>query len=113
MTLPFLGSMSASGFEHSWYFLFLLVVIGFGALYVVVQVLRGKRMLRFANTLRQADELLAPRVTPELIADIVGMIPDAWLHDSTVAAQRQDYARYLEARIASPRAFAEEALRVR
>jgi hypothetical protein len=54
-------------------------------------------------------------VTPELIADIVGMIPDAWLHDSAsaVTAQRQDYARYLEARIASPRAFAEEALRVR
>jgi hypothetical protein len=72
-------------------------------------------LLRFAGSLKQADELLAPRVTPELIADIVGMIPDAWLHDSAsaVTAQRQDYARYLEARIASPRAFAEEALRVR
>ena len=38
MTLPFLGSMSASGFEHRWYFLFLLVVLGFVALYVVAQV---------------------------------------------------------------------------
>jgi len=68
-------------------------------------------LLRFASSLRQADELLAPRVTPELIADIVGMIPDAWLTD--IATQRQDYARYLQARITAPRAFAEEALRVR
>jgi Ca-activated chloride channel family protein len=66
MTLPFLGSMSASGFEHSWYFLFLLVVIGFGALYVVVQVLRGKRMLRFANL--------------ELLESVAPQRPSWWRH---------------------------------
>ena len=70
-------------------------------------------LLRFAGAaaLRQADELLSARVTPALLEDIVGMIPDAWLIDLTT--QRQDYARYLQARIAAPRAFAEEALRGR
>ncbi|MGB5149941.1 MAG: VWA domain-containing protein [Mycobacterium sp.] len=49
MTLPLLGPMSLSGFEHKWYFLFLLVVLGLVGLYVVVQMARQKRILRFAN----------------------------------------------------------------
>ncbi|RFD25713.1 hypothetical protein MUBE_07770 [Mycobacterium uberis] len=49
MTLPLLGPMSLSGFEHSWFFLFILVVLGLAALYVVMQVARQRRMLRFAN----------------------------------------------------------------
>jgi Ca-activated chloride channel family protein len=49
MTLPLLGPMTLSGFENPWYFLFLLVVLGVVGLYVVVQMKRQKRMLRFAN----------------------------------------------------------------
>jgi Ca-activated chloride channel family protein len=49
MTLPLLGPMTLSGFEHAWYFLFLLVVLVVVGLYVVVQMRRQKRMLRFAN----------------------------------------------------------------
>ncbi|MDT5360668.1 MAG: Ca-activated chloride channel [Mycobacterium sp.] len=49
MTLPLLGPMTLSGFEHPWYFLFLLVILGVVGLYVVVQMTRQKRMLRFAN----------------------------------------------------------------
>jgi Ca-activated chloride channel family protein len=49
MTLPLLGPMTLSGFEHAWYFLFLLVVLAVIGLYVVVQMRRQKRMLRFAN----------------------------------------------------------------
>jgi Ca-activated chloride channel family protein len=49
MTLPLLGPMTLSGFEHAWYFLFLLVVLAVVGLYVVVQMRRQKRMLRFAN----------------------------------------------------------------
>jgi Ca-activated chloride channel homolog len=49
MTLPLLGPMTLSGFEHAWYFLFLLVVLAVVGLYVVMQMRRRKRMLRFAN----------------------------------------------------------------
>lgn len=69
-------------------------------------------LLRFATSpaLRQADERFAPLVTAELVDEIVGMIPDAWLNDLT---RREDYVRYLQARVQAPRAFVEEALRVR
>ena len=49
MTLPILGPISLSGFQHAWFFLFLLVVAGLVALYVIAQVARQRRVLRFAN----------------------------------------------------------------
>jgi Ca-activated chloride channel homolog len=51
--------MSLSGFEHVWYFLFLLVVLAVIGLYVVVQMARQKRMLRFANM--ELLESVAPK----------------------------------------------------
>src|SRR6201990_2514602 len=59
MTLPLLGPMTLSGFEHAWFFLFLLVVLAIVALYVVVQLARHKRMLRFANM--ELLESVAPK----------------------------------------------------
>jgi Ca-activated chloride channel homolog len=50
MTVPLLGTMTLSGFAHPWWFLFLLVVVVVAALYVVMQLARQRRMLRFANT---------------------------------------------------------------
>jgi Ca-activated chloride channel family protein len=70
MTLPLLGPMTLSGFAHSWFFLFLLVVAGLVALYLVVQAARHKRMLRFANM-----ELLE-RVAPKR--------PSRWRHLSAI-----------------------------
>jgi Ca-activated chloride channel family protein len=49
MTAPMLGTLTASGFAHKWYFLFFLVVLGLVGLYVGVQLSRHRRMLRFAN----------------------------------------------------------------
>jgi Ca-activated chloride channel family protein len=49
MTLPLLGPMSLSGFAHKWYFLFLLVVLAVVGFYIVVQLARRRRVLRFAN----------------------------------------------------------------
>jgi Ca-activated chloride channel family protein len=49
MTVPVLGPFALSGFAHDWYFLFLIVVAGIVALYVVVQLSRRRRVLRFAN----------------------------------------------------------------
>jgi Ca-activated chloride channel family protein len=59
MTLPFFGPMSLSGFAHSWFFLALIVVVGLAALYVVLQLARQRRMLRFANM--ELLESVAPK----------------------------------------------------
>jgi Ca-activated chloride channel family protein len=59
MTLPLLGPLSLSGFEHPWAFLFLLAVLALIGVYVVVQMARQKRMLRFANM--ELLESVAPK----------------------------------------------------
>jgi Ca-activated chloride channel family protein len=66
MTLPLLGPMTLSGFEHVWFFLFLLAVLGLIGLYIVVQLARHKRMLRFANL--------------ELLESVAPKRPSRWRH---------------------------------
>ncbi|BBX36877.1 hypothetical protein MMAG44476_09107 [Mycolicibacterium mageritense DSM 44476 = CIP 104973] len=66
MTLPLLGPMSLSGFAHAWWFLFLFVVIGLVALYIVMQLRRKQRMLRFANM--------------ELLESVAPKQPTRWRH---------------------------------
>src|SRR3954466_4809606 len=70
MTLPLLGPMTLSGFEHVWFFLFLFVVVGLIGLYIVVQVARQKRMLRFANM--------------ELLESVAPKRPSRWRHLSAI-----------------------------
>ena len=66
MTLPLLGPMTLSGFEHAWFFLFLLVVLAIVALYILVQVARQRRMLRFANM--------------DLLQSVAPKSPNRWRH---------------------------------
>ncbi|WP_297736658.1 VWA domain-containing protein [Mycobacterium sp.] len=66
MTLPLLGPITMSGFEHVWFFLFLLVVLGLIGLYIVVQLARHRRMLRFANM--------------ELLESVAPKRPSRWRH---------------------------------
>lgn len=66
MTLPLLGPMTLSGFEHSWFFLFLLVIAALVALYVVLRLARQRRMLRFANM--------------ELLESVAPKRPSKWRH---------------------------------
>jgi hypothetical protein len=70
-------------------------------------------LLSFADALREADAALAPRLTPQLLADIAGLIPDEWLGNvapfSDVAVHRSAYVAYLLKRLEPPRAFVEEA----
>src|SRR3954467_10563309 len=70
MTFPLLGPMSLSGFEHSWFFLFLLAVAALIALYVVLQLARQRRMLRFANM--------------ELLESVAPKRPARWRHLSAI-----------------------------
>src|ERR1700676_4589343 len=66
MTLPLLGPMTLSGFQHQWYFLFLLVILGLVGLYIIVQLARQKRILRFANM--------------ELLESVAPQRPNRWRH---------------------------------
>lgn len=49
MKVPLLGPVSLTGFEHAWFFLFLLAVLLLIGIYVVQQFARRRRVLRFAN----------------------------------------------------------------
>jgi Ca-activated chloride channel homolog len=66
MTLPLLGPMTLSGFEHNWYFIFLLVILGLVGLYIIAQLARQRRILRFANM--------------ELLESVAPQRPSRWRH---------------------------------
>jgi hypothetical protein len=74
-------------------------------------------LLPFASELEAVDARLAALLTPELIAAIVALIPDAWLRDEPTFAnpdaQRAAYRDYLTRRLSAPRAFVQEAVRAR
>ncbi|MGV0750757.1 MULTISPECIES: VWA domain-containing protein [Mycobacteriaceae] len=70
MTLPLLGPMTLTGFAHPWFFLFLLVILGLIALYILMQVARHRRILRFANM--------------ELLESVAPKSPTRWRHLSAI-----------------------------
>jgi len=64
-------------------------------------------LLRFADAIEEADTVLCPRFTRKAIDEVIALVPSEW----TPHAAR--YTDYFMARLASPRAFAEEARRAR
>jgi hypothetical protein len=67
-------------------------------------------LLPFAGALEEIDAALAARLTPDVLRDIVALVPDAWMEGP---AQRAAYIEYLTRRLEKPRAFVEEAIRAR
>jgi hypothetical protein len=74
-------------------------------------------LLPFAGDLAAADAALAARLDAAVIAAVVALIPDTWLEDEPLFADKAEhraaYASYLTRRLEAPRAFAEEAARAR
>jgi hypothetical protein len=74
-------------------------------------------LLPAASMLAEVDGELAAKLAPQIIADIVALIPDAWLIGEAAfadaASQRAAYVEYLTLRLEAPRAFVAEALRAR
>jgi HipA-like protein len=72
---------------------------------------------RAATMVDSVDATMAGRLTPDIIAGIVDLIPASWLGDGASAGEeatyRAGYRDYLLDRLASPRAFVEEAVRGR
>src|SRR5262249_34692664 len=66
MNIPLLGPMTLTGFEHSWYFLFFLVIAVLVGLYIAAQLARQRRVLRFANM--------------ELLESVAPQRPNRWRH---------------------------------
>jgi hypothetical protein len=69
-------------------------------------------LLTRASALEATDTRLAPRLTREVIDDVVALVPDAWLGDDATG-QRAAYGEYLLRRATGPRHFVEEAARAR
>ncbi len=74
-------------------------------------------LLKFAPALDEADAAMTARITPQLIRDVVELVPEAWLAAdrafATPALARAAYVGYLSRRLQAPRAFLEEAKRAR
>jgi hypothetical protein len=72
-------------------------------------------LLPFASEIARVDASMTAVLTPEKLADIVALIPDAWLMDepsfASKAEHRAAYLNYLQRRLTAPRAFALEAAR--
>ena len=66
-------------------------------------------LLPVAGPIAAADQRLRPRVTPELLAEVVDRVPPAWFVDSAPEA----YVEYLTRRTRRPQIFVEEAERAR
>jgi len=82
---------------------------------------RDHILLPYADSIADADERLAPELTPEVLESIVELVPEAWLADDALSRraihtpeqQRRAYVEYLTRRLESPHAFAAEAERAR
>jgi hypothetical protein len=67
---------------------------------------RDHVLLPVASSISDAHERLAPRVTPELLGEVLALVPDEWLRDEpgfeTADDVRSAYANVLLARLATP-----------
>ena len=72
-------------------------------------------LLPLASRIEEVDGPMAARLTPERLAAVVDLIPDAWLTDEPTfashAEHRAAYLAWLQQRLTAPRTFAEEAAR--
>ena len=80
-------------------------------------LIRDHVLIRFAESLEEVDSKMTARLNPQLIEDIVRLIPDAWLvKDSPFAdseQHREAYLKYFLSRLERPHLFVEEAIRAR
>ena len=70
-------------------------------------------LLPRAAQIREVDAELASRLSADVIAGVVGQVPDRWLPEGEADATRQAYADYLSARAIGTRSFVEEAIDAR
>ena len=97
-------------FHHNW--------VDFAArIRMPFEPVRDHVLLQWATEIREADEQLAPMLTPEAIARVVALLPEEWLGDEqrfgSVEEHRAAYREFLLGRLEPPRAWMEDAVRAR
>lgn len=96
--------------QHSWSNDVEALVAGAGGRFPAI---RDHVLLRVAGSITAADARLAPRLTPQVIAEAVSTLPDALLEGvapfETPEDHRTAYRAYLEARLREPRPWVETA----
>ncbi len=79
--------------------------------------IRQHVLLRYASSIPEAGERLAPMLTSELLTQVLDAVPDAWLLPEpgaeTPGEKRSAYLDYFSRRLASAHIFVEEAERAR
>ena len=73
-------------------------------------------LLPWAGALGEVDDELAAKLTSDVIAGIIEMIPEDWLDEPKFPSKgehRAAYREYLERRLEAPRTWIEEAIRAR
>jgi hypothetical protein len=77
-------------------------------------LIKSHVLLEHASLLRAIDETMAQALTPEVIATIIGWVPESWLEGGEpgrdLGRLRAGYVRYLVERVTTPRRFVEEAI---
>jgi hypothetical protein len=81
------------------------------------ELIKDHVLLQSATVLKDADARLSPLLTRDVIARIVGLVPEEWLASDSafesVDKAREAYTEYLWRRLEAPRLFVEEAERAR
>ena len=74
-------------------------------------------LLASAARIEETDARLGALITPELVREVLGLIPDSWLSGESrfadADAHRSAYAEYLTGRLQPPRDFVKEAVDAR
>lgn len=74
-------------------------------------------LLGLAGDLEHADARLRPRLTDDILREVIGELPDAWLGGEalfpTLDEHRQAYVTYLSERLHGPRRWLQEAIDAR
>ena len=71
-------------------------------------------LFKYAKYLKEADTEISPKLTNEIITNIIDTIPDEWINDSYLFEDSNEnriaYFNYLTNRLSQPHSFLEEAL---
>lgn len=75
-------------------------------------------LLPFADTIEAAGQELAARITPQLLDEVLGLVPNEWLGPqsspfATVEEHRDAYRRFFQDRLAAANGFTAEAIAAR
>ena len=70
-------------------------------------LIKQHMLLPFAKEIERVDEEFSTRLTPDLIGEIVSLIPDGWVADPDM--DRKAYLNFLTDRLQAPREFVKEA----